>query len=174
MVSRSRTVAVYRAKIVIQFVVCFVFALSFSAVSGQPVSNIEDLQKQAAQIEEQVNQMLSLDQTEQKEYVKRLSAADATAMLNAISRRATEKDAGLSPVFYLYEHLSQLKATDLAEKRLHRLMIVIIVTLILFVGYLSFLLWQQNRMIKMLLSANDQPNRPGPHTAKKSEIYRGE
>jgi hypothetical protein len=53
-------------------------------------------------------------------------------------------------VFSLYDQLANKNAIDLSQKRLNRLLIVIIFTLFLFSFYLTFILINQYKIIKEL------------------------
>jgi|GEM_PF-2316267 len=146
----------------------FIFMLlSFAGfLQAQP-----SLQEEAKRLEDQADSLLALSPAAQKEQILKMSASEAEALMSTLSRRTLAKNPEAAPVFYLYEHLASLDAIELAQKRLDRLLAVFVVTLLLFVGYLLFLLIQQNKIVRTLRSRQPAGEE---RAAEQVKVYRGE
>jgi quinol-cytochrome oxidoreductase complex cytochrome b subunit len=128
------------------------------------------LQEEVKKLEDRADALLALSPADQKEAIKKLTPEEAKALMNTLSRRALAKDPAIAPVFYLYEHLAALDATDLAQKRLNRLLVVFVITLVLFVAYLLYLLFQQNQIVRLLSAQKTQEDR----SEEPVKVYRGD
>lgn len=113
--------------------------------------------------------LLRMDAAQQKAEIERLSLEDARALRDYLRGRAIQTDPSAGATFYLYEHLATIGAIDLAEKRLHKLVLVFTIVLVLFSSFMVYLLVTQNRLIKRL--ARGQPSE-GP--AGFPSVYRGD
>lgn len=113
--------------------------------------------------------LLRMEAAQQKAEIERLSLEDARALRDHLRGKAIQADRSAGATFYLYEHLATIAAIDLAEKRLHKLVLVFAIVLILFSSFLVYLLVAQNRLIKRLAQGQRSE---GP--AASSSVYRGD
>lgn len=102
------------------------------------------------EIEKNLNQILQMDSTRRKEYIEHLTSEEIETLLSFIKYKYIKKDKELETVFQLYETLANLKSIAISQKRLNNLLIVIIITLLLFSSYVSYIFIQQNKILKKL------------------------
>lgn len=113
--------------------------------------------------------LVKLAPRQQKDEIERLSVEDARSMRDYLIGKAIREDPSAGATFYLYEHLASIAAIDLAEKRLHKLLMVFVIVLGLFTGFFIYLLIAQNRLIKRL-----SQNQPSEGAIRSSPVYRGD
>jgi hypothetical protein len=115
----------------------FVFHLS-----GEPIS-IE-------QIELKMEELKRLTPEQRKEKIESMDFETTSSLLSFLRYKYIKENSDMEIVFSLYDQLANKNAIDLSQKRLNRLLIVIIFTLFLFSFYLTFILINQYKIIKEL------------------------
>ncbi|MBW7859442.1 MAG: hypothetical protein H3C43_14395 [Leptonema sp. (in: Bacteria)] len=152
-----------------------ILVLAGASVKAQPIDRQQSLLEEAKLYDAKADELMKLNFTEQKEAISAMPINEAIAIKDAAVRRLTKSNIEANTVFYLYDHLAALQANDLAEKRLERLMAVFIITLLLFGGYLIYLMISQNRAVRQLM-LNQSQNQEVKKQVEKGQpvIYRGE
>lgn len=123
------------------------------------------------ELELKLNELTKLSLQERKEKIELLDLETANSLLSYIRYKYIKDNVEMEIIFSLYDQLANIKAIDFAQKRLNRLLIVIIITLLLFSFYLTYILVSQNKIIKEL---NEYKNIDLKKTTTKKAIYTGE
>lgn len=156
-------------------IILIIAFLAVTSVWSQTVNQQQSLLEEAKVYDLKVSELLKLNATEQKAKINAMPINEAIALKDAAVRRLTKSNPEANTVFYLYEHLAAMQANDLAEKRLERLMAVFVITLLLFSGYLVYLLVTQNRAIRQLKQMEGHlPVATNQARTEPSTVYRGE
>ena len=104
-----------------------------------------------------------------REAIRALDESTALSIYDIMVARAGEKGVG-PQTFYLAEHIQLLRATEASQKRLESLIWVLGLTLLLFAGYLTYVLIDQRRIYgKLQALQNSSPVREAERT-----VYTGE
>lgn len=101
-------------------------------------------------IEKKLEELKLLNPDKRKENIELLDYESTASILSYIRYKYIKDDPEMEIIFSLYDHLANLNAIKLSQKRLNRLLIVIIFTLVLFSSYLTYILINQNKIIKEL------------------------
>ncbi|GIX41462.1 MAG: hypothetical protein KatS3mg129_1195 [Leptospiraceae bacterium] len=111
-------------------------------------------------IEKKLEELKQLNPAQRKEKTELLDYETTASILSYIRYKYIKNDPEMEIIFSLYDHLANLNAIKLSQKRLNRLLFVIIFTLILFSSYLTYILINQNKIIKELkeYSHNQEEN----------------
>lgn len=156
-------------------IILIIAFLAVTSVWSQTINQQQSLLEEAKTYDLKVGELLKLNATEQKTKINAMPINEAIALKDAALRRLTKSNSEANTVFYLYEHLAAIQANNLAEKRLERLMAVLVITLLLFGGYLVYLLLAQNRTIRQLKQIESQlPLATNQVKKEQSIVYRGE
>lgn len=133
-----------------------VFLILFLCILTPIIS--EPLSK--AFIEKKLEELKQLNPAQRKEKTELLDYETTASILSYIRYKYIKNDPEMEIIFSLYDHLANLNAIKLSQKRLNRLLFVIIFTLILFSSYLTYILINQNKIIKELkeYSHNQEEN----------------
>jgi len=110
-----------------------------------------------------------MDAMEAKALIETMSESDASSALSQIRALARPANPDLDRAYYLLEHLERIRASELAQKRLNNLLLVIGTTMFLFIAYLTFILFSQRRILaKLGVTTSGKP------AEKRDTVYRGE
>ncbi|MFN3603226.1 MAG: hypothetical protein ACK4UJ_00805 [Leptonema sp. (in: bacteria)] len=101
-----------------------------------------------AEIEKNLEGLLKMQGIERKEYLEKLNKEEIETLLSYIKHVYSQKDKDLEVVFQIYDVLANLKSIEISHKRLNRLLWVITITLLLFSSYVSYVLLQQNKILR--------------------------
>jgi len=113
--------------------------------------------------------LLKMDAMEAKALIETMSESDASSALSQIRALARPANPDLDRAYYLLEHLERIRASELAQKRLNNLLLVIGTTMFLFIAYLTFILFSQRRILaKLGVTTSGKP------AEKRDTVYRGE
>lgn len=113
--------------------------------------------------------LLKMDAMEAKALIETMSESDASSALSQIRALARPTNPDLDRAYYLLEHLERIRASELAQKRLNNLLLVIGTTMFLFIAYLTFILFSQRRILaKLGVTTSGKP------AEKRDTVYRGE
>lgn len=146
-------------------------AIGFILFAGATAAEVPDSREaRKAELEQTAREIAEASPARAKERIRGMDLSTAMAVYDLLVRQAGEK--GVEPqVFYAAEQIQLLKATEDSQKRLESLIWVIALTLVLFAGYLTYVLFDQRRIYRKL-SAMDKkvPNA----AVAEGEVYRGE
>lgn len=123
-------------KIILIFM-CMIFSIDSETINQE-------------EIEKNLKQIIEMDSNKRKEYIEQLTSEEIETLLSFIKFKYIKKDKELEAVFQLYETLANLKSIAISQKRLNNLLLVIIITLLLFSTYVSYVFIQQNKILKKL------------------------
>ncbi len=138
----------------------------FSATHQRTVAEPAELQTLRAD----AVRYLELDPKAAREHAGRLSAVQAAALLSQVQLLARTRNPDIDRLSYLVRQLEEQRATEVAQRRLDNLLLVIGLSLVLFTGFLVYVLLQQRRDLARAaqLLARHTPN------AGSGPVYRGE
>ncbi|MEQ8350091.1 MAG: hypothetical protein RH862_01315 [Leptospiraceae bacterium] len=154
----------------IQFVAATSLALGILLVPGTKYSE-QPVPGERVRLEARADELQSLDPRQAKEFIRGLPERDAIGIYDLLVSEASDR--GIGPqVFYLAEHIQTLRATEAAQKRLESLIWVLGLTLLLFAGYLTYVLIDQRRIYRKMLALKEARN---SHSSRvQSDVYTGE
>ncbi len=118
----------------------------------------------------EARRVMALQPEAAKKHIATLSPTEARNLLSQVRFIARKNNPDLDKVYYLVQHLETLKATDLAQRRLNNLLLVLGLTLLLFTAFLGYVILDQRRTmirLKQMLG-----NRASESPA--GDVYRGE
>jgi hypothetical protein len=101
-------------------------------------------------IELKMEELKRLTPEQRKEKIESMDFETTSSLLSFLRYKYIKENSDMEIVFSLYDQLANKNAIDLSQKRLNRLLIVIIFTLFLFSFYLTFILINQYKIIKEL------------------------
>ncbi len=117
--------------------------------------------------------LLAMEGLAAKEEIQHLNEDEAREVLSQIMFLARPGNPDLDRVYLLARHLEEIQATALAQRRLDSLLWVVGLTLLLFVLFLTYVLFDQRRAMRelreLLAEARDQAPQARP-----VNVYRGE
>lgn len=121
---------------------------------------------------ESTKALLALDAPQMKARIESMSGEEASRVLSQIRFLVRDKNPDVDRIYYVMEHLESVRASDLAQRRLNNLLLVIALTLTLFVGYMIFLHVDQRRAVKRMEAILSGTS--GGADKTKPAVYRGE
>ncbi|MCB1138410.1 MAG: hypothetical protein KDK23_06610 [Leptospiraceae bacterium] len=162
-----RTRMVLLPGVMVGLLVCLIAMKPASAESPmeQPDKR-EELNRQA-------NELRSMSAAEARERIKSMNLSQAMSIYDLLVQDAQQRGVG-PQVFYAAEQIQLLKATADSQKRLESLIWVIVLTLILFSGYLTYVLVDQRRLYKRMEELRSSAARSGNGPSAPADVYRGE
>jgi len=101
-------------------------------------------------LENKIEELKKLDPATRKEKIELLDYETSASILSYLRYKYIKENPRMEIVFSMYDHISNLNAIELSQKRLNRLLIVIVFILLLFSVYLTYILISQNKIIKEL------------------------
>ncbi len=118
-------------------------------------------------------EFLALDEARLKTEVEKLNVDEAIELSTQIRFLARPQNPQIDRLAVVLQHLETLRATDLAQRRLDQLLLVLACVLALFAVFLMYVVIDQRRTVRALQSllANDQS--AAAETAR-APIYRGD
>jgi hypothetical protein len=122
------------------------------------------------ELERRANEIQNMNPRMAKEAIRSLNESEAIGVYDLMVSQAASKGVG-PQVFYLAEHIQLLRATQASQKRLESLIWVLALTLILFSGYLTYVLIDQRRIYRKLLALKET-RKSGSNEPR--EVYTGE
>lgn len=137
------------------------------ALQAQPDSQDPELAE--------ARRLLELPQDQLPAEVERLSADQAAELVSQIRFLGRPENPQIDRLYIVLRHLESLRATELAQRRLNNLLLVLGLTLVLFTAFLVYVMLDQRRSIRTLQSLlqTDARNRSGA-AADDTPVYRGE
>lgn len=141
-------------------------SLVFLFHTGHP-----DLQGQEVDRLAQAKDLLSMDLLPAKAKIETFNAEHARDLISQIRHLGREHYEDLDHLYLVLEHLSTLEATELAQKRLDNLLLVLGLTLALFTLFLIYVVMDQRKTLSKLHTIVAGI---GVERGEKTEIYRGE
>lgn len=116
---------------------------------------------------------LALDEAQLRTEVEKLNVDEAIALSTQIRFLARPQNPQIDRLAVVLQHLETLRATDLAQRRLDQLLLVLGCVLVLFAVFLIYVVIDQRRTVAALqaLLASD-PARPTD--GARAPVYRGE
>lgn len=136
---------------------------------------------------EHTRRYLSLPPKEFKAATARLSPQEAENLISQIIHLRSKRNPDLVRLHQILRHLETIRATALAQKRLNRLLLVLITILFIFSGVLIHTSLTQRRILKKILSAQSGRDVTGSEIVgqaftgqetsgqeKHTPVYRGE
>ncbi|MCS7204243.1 MAG: hypothetical protein NZ853_00935 [Leptospiraceae bacterium] len=122
----------------------------FMVLILMPIKIITGNDLNAAKLEEKLQAIINSNIEKRKEIIETLTKEDVESLISYIRYKYISKEKELEIIFSLYDQLANIKAIELSQKRLNRLLIVIFLTLVLFSFYLSYILVSQKKILKRL------------------------
>ncbi len=116
--------------------------------------------------------LLAMDAGQMKARIESMSGEEAARVLSQVRFIVKDKNPDADKIYYVLEHLESVRASELAQRRLNNLLLVIVLTLTLFVGYMLFLHVDQRRAVRRMeaiLAGSTRPAAKGERS-----VYRGE
>lgn len=101
-------------------------------------------------LEEKLQKYLRSGVSERKEILESFTREEIESLLSYIRFKYIQENPENEIIFALYDQLSSYKANELAEKRLHRLLTVILLTILLFSFYLTYILFSQRKLLQRI------------------------
>lgn len=122
---------------------------------------------------ERARSFLALEEAKLKEEIEKLNVDEAIELSTQIRYLARPTNPQIDRLAVVLQHLETLRATDLAQRRLDQLLLVLGCVLVLFAVFLIYVVVDQRRTVRELQSllANDPARRT--ETAQ-TPVYRGE
>ena len=119
----------------------------------------------------EAKELLAMEPLQAKEKIESFTAEHARDLISQVRHIGREKYKDVDHLYLLLEHLSTLQATELAQKRLNNLLLVLGLTLALFTMFLIYVIVDQRRTLQKLRTVAGEA---GAHQPDKPQVYRGE
>lgn len=116
---------------------------------------------------------LALDEAQLKTEVEKLNVDEAIELSTQIRYLARPQNPQIDRLAVVLQHLETLRATDLAQRRLDQLLLVLACVLTLFAAFLIYVIVDQRRTLRALqtLLAGDAAR---PADGARAPVYRGD
>lgn len=151
-----------------------IFGAGHPAMAEAPSGAPGERSERREELVRQAEDLMSMPATQAREKIKSMNLSQAMSIYDLMVQEAQKKGVG-PQVFYAAEQIQLLKATADSQKRLESLIWVIVLTLVLFAGYLTYVLLDQRRLYRRMQELRSSPRTGADRTASEvSEIYRGE
>ena len=98
---------------------------------------------------------LKLDDATAKKTMETMPKEEAKALASQIIQLSKTRNPEILKLHYVLEHLASISANELGQTRLNNLLLVILLTVCLFSGFLIFVFLDQRRVIAQLLAVGN-------------------
>ena len=115
---------------------------------------------------------LSLDNAAAREYTKQMSPEQAKALMTQVLNLKRQTNPDLDRMLVLVQHLDNIRASELAQARLDKLLLVLSLVLVLFSLYLLFLVLDQKRTLQKMQHMLEQSGAVDQKQAD-NQVFRG-
>ena len=125
--------------------ICFIFLLF---LGNSPASKIRAQDKREKIDFDKVQLFLQANPAESQKLIEDLSEQEMIEISSQIRFLARKKTPDIDKLYFILQSLEQKKANQLAQERLNHLLSVIFLTLVLFLGFLGYVLLQQRKIFR--------------------------
>ena len=136
-------------------------------------SKIQDLDRDDRNINiKESRKLLALPPQKAITAIKKMSVSEAVVRISQIRHLVRKDNPDIDRIYLILRHLEELRAADLAQKRLNNLLWVIALCFLLFSSFLFYIYIDQKRSLRDIESISKKPKRKG--TAPVPPVYHGE